>query len=118
MEVVFGLLWLAALGGSALKAVLSQEIPQDPLYLEGGPLFDITWLDTDEMKLTEPIPPLKSDPSGDDSVLDDLLPNQLLGDDEGKEESLVIRSADQEQYTCVLPDISGNGIDNVRGLMM
>ena len=65
------------------------------------------------MKSTDPVPPGSSK---EDTVLVDVLPNQLLGKDDGKGESLVITSANQERYTCVLPDTSGNELINVRGL--
>lgn len=104
--------WLWVTATSHFLTVRSQGEAYDRVYLEGGPLFNIAWLTVDAMESSQTNPPGEP-PTEEASV--DILPNRLLGEGEGKGESLLITSANQEQYTCLLPDTSDSQSDSVSG---
>ncbi len=77
---------------SFLKVTLAQEVFFD---LEGGSQYEIVWLTRDEVTIaTDTVR---------DEVLTEPLPNMLLMEGQWPEEAMRIKSADNEEYTCLLP---------------
>ena len=78
--------------------------------VDGGVLYDITWLSREEV-----VPDLDPDASGssDDGVLAELLPNTLLGEGQWAEETIVMRTPENEQYECLLPALDPDSKDEV-----
>lgn len=88
---------------SLLKVVaLAQEVSFD---LEGGSQYEIAWVTRDEVSV--PKETVK------DKVQTQLLPNMLLGEGQWPAEAMMIRTVDNEEYTCLLPSSTTDGNSEV-----
>ena len=56
----------------------------------------------------------KDDEEREGAVLVQNLPNQLLGQEEGSTEPVVLVTAERETYSCVLPNSAHGGSSEVR----
>ncbi len=93
MKCLSELLVYLSLCTSLMKVTLGHEVSFD---LEGGSQYEIVWeTSRDELSVTTE--------TKRDEPLAQLLPNMLLGEGQWPPEVVVVKTADNEDYTCLLP---------------
>lgn len=81
-------------------------LAQDASFaLDGGTQYEIAWMTRDEL-------PVATDPKSDDEPTQ-LLPNMLLEEGQWTEEVMMIKTASNEEYKCLLPSSAVDGSNEV-----
>ena len=110
MKSLSVLLPVLALHSVLIRPTASHDVSFE---VDGGVLYDITWLSREEVVPDSEGSVSDTPGSSDDGVLTELLPNTLLGEGQWAEETVVMRTPENEQYKCVLPALLPDTKDEV-----